>query len=353
MQRAIVQSDQAAVLVQTSKRPVPTPGPGQVLIRTAAVALNPCDWKMSSAFPTPGAGCGSDYAGRVVHVGNAVTNLEEGDRVAGAVHANNPISPESGAYAEYSIVDADQLWRVPDTMSWAEAATIGLCGIGTVGMAAWRNLDLPGTPETPSNKHEWVLVYGASAANGTMAVQTLKRSGFRVIATCSPHNFGMVESFGAEKVLDYRSPTCAEDIRTHTRNNLKYAMDIIADAKSLRTCYAAMGRAGGRYVGFELVPEELADLRKTIQASWVLGIRMSGREIALERGYGFPADADLREFGCDLARRVEGWARRGEIRAHPAVIHNDGLDGIIAGVERLRQREVSGQKLVYLIQGDL
>lgn len=159
----------------------------------------------------------------------------------------------------------------------------------------------------------------------------------------------MVTSFGADKVLDYHSATCAQDIRNYTENNLTYAMDIIADAKSVRACYAALGRAGGRYVGFELVPEELTALRKTIQASWVLGIRMSGREIALERGYGFPANAELREFGCDLARRVEGWAYRGEIRPHPAIIHRDGLDGIITGIEKLRQRQVSGQKLVYLI----
>lgn len=175
LQRAIIQSDHAGALIQTSKRPIPTPGPNQALIKTAAVALNPCDWKMSTAFPTPGAGCGSDYAGSVVSLGSAVTDLREGDRVAGAVHANNPVSPESGAYAEYSVVDVDQLWRIPDSMSWAEAATIGLCGIGTVGMAAWYNLNLPGTPEKPSTKNEWILVYGASTANGTVAVQTLKR----------------------------------------------------------------------------------------------------------------------------------------------------------------------------------
>lgn len=107
-----------------------------------------------------------------------------------------------------------------------------------------------------------------------------------MLASCSPHNVGLVEGFGAEKAFDYTCPTAAEDIRAYTGNSLEYVMDIIADAKSLKLCYAAMGRAGGRYVGFEFVPDELAALRKTIKASWVLGIRLTGGEIVLDKGYG-------------------------------------------------------------------
>ncbi|KAF5131218.1 Trans-enoyl reductase ccsC [Metarhizium anisopliae] len=347
--RAIIQSEHGGTLTQTFAREVPSPGPNQVLVRTAAVALNPSDWKMLSACPCPGAGCGSDYAGRVVRLGSCVTHLAQGDRVSGAVHANNPVDPSSGAYAEYSAVDASQLWKIPDAMPWTDAAAIGLCCIGTVGMAAWRNLELPGTPEEPSSKSEFVFVHGGNTANGTMAIQLLKLSGFRVLASCSPHNFKLVEDFGAEKAFDYTSPTAAEDIRAYTANSLEYVMDIIADAKSLKLCYAAMGRAGGRYVGFEFVPDELAALRKTIKASWVLGIRLTGGEIVLDKGYGYPANAELRDWGRRLFRRVESWVREGKIRPHPSVVHEYGLDGIIDGVERLRRREVSGCKLVYVI----
>ncbi|KAI1177828.1 putative zinc-binding dehydrogenase family oxidoreductase [Nemania sp. FL0916] len=349
LQRAIIQVDDIGTFGQVYDRPIPIPKPGHVLIKIAAVALNPCDWKMSSAFPKKGASCGSDFAGCVAQLGEGVTNLAVGDRVAGAVHANNPINPASGAYAEYATVDSQHVWPIPSGMIWGEAATIGLCGIGSVGMAAWHNLRLTGTPEAPVEKAPFVLVYGGSSANGTVAIQLLKLSGYRVVTTCSPHNFKLVESLGAEKAFDYKSPTCAQDIKTYTSDKLKYVMDIIAEVRTLKLCYEAIGRAGGRYVGFELIPEELASLRKTVKASWVLGIRMTGDEIALGKGYGYPASEELYHWGRDLSRRVGEWIRDGKIKAHPQTVHLEGLDGIIEGIEQLRRKEVSGTKLVYVI----
>lgn len=168
------------------------------------------------------------------------------------------------------------------------------------------------------------------------------------MTTCSPKNFALVESFGAERAFDYHSSTCAEDIRAYTKNSLQYALDIITDARSLRLCYAAIGRAGGRYVGFELIPDELlANMRTTVRASWVLGIRMSGKEIALDRGYGSAADPELRVWGCELFRRMEKLINEGKIKPHPPSVNNGGLERVIEGVERMKRKEVSGEKLVY------
>lgn len=131
---------------------------------------------------------------------------------------------------------------------------------------------------------------------------------------------------------------------------MAYVVDIIADMKSLRQCYASIGRAGGRYVGFELVPDELAGLRKTVKASWVLGIRMSGTEIGLDRGYGSPPDPELRAWGCELFKRMEKLIWEGKIRPHPIELHEkSGFEGIVAGVAKMKQREVSGKKLVYML----
>ncbi|KAK4463580.1 Trans-enoyl reductase mycC [Cladorrhinum samala] len=365
-QRALVQSSTSGVLALTETRPVPQPLPDQVLIRVAAVALNPCDWKMPTNFPCSGAGVGSDYSGTIVQVGSAVSvspPLKIGDRVAGAVHASNCLNPQSGSFAEYLVVAADMLWRVPDSMSFSEAAAIGWCVLGTVGLATLhpRHLGLPGTPEQPfvaadEAKRPWALVYAGSTASGTMAIQILRLSGFRVVTTCSPANFSLVESYGAEKAFDYHSPSLAQDVRAYTRNNLAYVVDIIADANSLRQCYASIGRAGGRYVGFELVPDELAAAmgRKTVKASWVLGIRMSGSEIALDRGYGSAADPELQAWGVALFKRMEKLIWDGKIRPHPIQVDDkSGLDGVVAGVEKLRNREVSGMKLVYTFQSSI
>lgn len=173
------------------------------------------------------------------------------------------------------------------------------------------------------------------------------RSGFKVIATCSPKHFALVESYGTEKAFDYNSPTCAEDIRSYTKNTLQYVIDIIAEVKTTRLCYAAIGRAGGRYVGFELIPDELVkDMRKTVKPDWVLGITMSGSEIAIGGGYDSKPNPELREFGCKWFRRVEALLHKGEIRHHPLSLQKGGLAAVIAGVERMQRREISGEKLV-------
>ena len=161
----------------------------------------------------------------------------------------------------------------------------------------------------------------------------------------------MVESYGAEKAFDYSSPTCAEDIRSYTKNTLQYVIDIIAEVKTTRHCYAAIGRAGGRYVGFELIPDELVkDMRKTVKPDWVLGIAMSGSEIAIGGGYGSKADPELRVFGCEWFRRVEALIHNGKIRSHPVSLQKGGLVAVIAGVQRMQRREVFGEKLVFRLE---
>ncbi|KAL8880456.1 MAG: hypothetical protein Q9198_002136 [Flavoplaca austrocitrina] len=352
-QRAIVQGEDAGSLVLLEKSPLPKLLPGQVLIKPAAVALNPCDWKMPTNFPCPGAVDGSDFSGTVVALGSDLArDIKLGDRVAGAVHASNSLNPSSGAFAEYLAAYADQVWKMPDSMDWDAGAAIGWCVTGTVGLALFRSLKLPGSPEQPVQKPMYALVYGGSTASGTMAIQMLRLSGYKVITTCSPKNFALVQSYGAEKGFDYNSPSCAEDIRTYTKNTLQYAVDIIAEVKSIRLCYLAIGRAGGRYVGFELIPEDLVkDMRKTIKPDWVLGITMSGNEIAIGGGYGSKPNPELRRFGCEWFLRVEALIHAGKVRAHPIKLLQGGLSGVIAGVAMMERRQVSGEKLVYRLDG--
>ena len=176
-QNAIIQAmEPAGSLLLRTDSPLPELLPGQVLIKTAAVALNPCDWKMPTNFPCPGAVDGSDFSGTVVALGPELgrQDIEVGDRVSGAVHASNSLNPSSGAFAEYLAAYADQLWKMPDDLGWEDAAAIGWCVVGTIGLAMFRSLRLPGSPEEPAKKPLYVLVYGGSTASGTMAIQMLR-----------------------------------------------------------------------------------------------------------------------------------------------------------------------------------
>jgi hypothetical protein len=95
-----------------------------------------------------------------------------------------------------------------------------------------------------------------------------------------------VEQYGAEKAFNYRSPPCGEEIKAHTKYTLEYALDIITEAKTIRQCHAAIGCGGGRYIGFELLPEKLiATMRISVKPTWVMGLKVTGVELELPGGY--------------------------------------------------------------------
>jgi len=153
--------------------PVPKIRPDYILVKTAAVALNPTDWKTIDRIEAPNATVGCDYSGVVEDVGPKVNaSFKKGDRVAGFVHGGNAVQPEDGAFGEYVVAKAGLQLKVPDGVSFEEAATLGV-GITTIGQGLYQSLGLP-LPDSPSKEKFPVLIYGASTATGTLAVQFVK-----------------------------------------------------------------------------------------------------------------------------------------------------------------------------------
>ena len=176
----------------------------------------------------------------------AAGRLKIGDRVAGGADGMEPLRPQSGAFAEYVSVDGGMTLEMPDDMSFEVGAGMAL-RIATSAMALFHSLQLPSSLlEKPTEEHFDVLVYGGATSTGTMAIQLLKRCGLRVITTCSPRNFDLVRSYGADTCFDYRSPTCGADIRAFTNNSLEYALDCITEESTMKICYQALGRCGGK-----------------------------------------------------------------------------------------------------------
>ncbi|TFY75084.1 hypothetical protein EWM64_g8928 [Hericium alpestre] len=112
---AIVQPDKT-VAVQTV--PVTPPGPGEVLIKVAVAAQNPSDWKtIHWGMVKPGQGVGSDFAGRVVALGDGVHDVKLGERVAGwQVPAEGDLNA-STAYREYTTITSAPLIHIPNNVS--------------------------------------------------------------------------------------------------------------------------------------------------------------------------------------------------------------------------------------------
>ena len=174
------------------------------------------------------------------------------------------------------------------------------------------------------------------------------RCGFPTITTCSPHNFELVKSYGADKVYDYKSPDCAQQIRSDTGNLLEYTIDCFAEDSSMRFCYAAMGRAGGHYTALNPYNDLLAT-RKVITPDWVLATRIAGDGSSWPAPYACEPEPRLLEMAKPLFKRIQRLLDGGKIRSHSVKLEDGGLPGVLDGVKKIRKGEVSGQKLVYAL----
>lgn len=156
-------------------------------------------------------------------------------------------------------------------------------------------------------------------------------------------------SYGAEKAFDYHDPNSAAEIRALTRNALSYALDCFCEGSSMKFCYAALGRAGGRYTTLEPYSEH-SHTRKMVKPEWVLGPAILGQDVGWKDPYGVKANPDIHAFGVEWFACAQRMLDRGELRPHPAKVSDGvGFAGILDGIESLSRKEVSGQKLVYRV----
>ncbi|KAM0544848.1 hypothetical protein ACHAPJ_011593 [Fusarium lateritium] len=323
--------------------PLPQLRDDYVLVKTKAVAINPADWKSIDYIATPGETVGCDYSGVVVEVGARVRkDIRPGDRVAGMVHGSNASSHEDGAFAEYVMAKGDLSISIPDDMTFGAAATMG-AGIVTVGQSLYQSLALPLPKATP--RDTFVLIYGGSTATGSLAIQFAKLSGLKVVTTCSPRHETWIRELGADYVFDYKSPTCAADIRKVTNSRLAHAFDTIASKDTAQMCCDAIGSEGGIYTSLEPVPE-LPRLDVINKSTMVFSAIGEGFQIA---GNDVPASPADYEFACKFTKLAQDLLFQNEFQVHPVSLQSGGLDKVLDGVNKLREGSVSGVKLVYTI----
>ena len=199
----------AREVLQFGELPTPTPGHGQALVRIRASGVNPSDVGMRGggagpmAYPriTPN----SDGAGIVEAVGPGVAPVWVGKRVWFYNGQRN--GRAFGSAAEYIELDTDLLTELPDGVSFAEGATLGIpC------MTAHRALFLAGPVQGRT-----VLVTGGAGAVGHYAVQLAKWAGATVIATASsPDKLERARAGSADHVIDYRRDDVAARVRDLT-----------------------------------------------------------------------------------------------------------------------------------------
>ncbi|MCJ1467958.1 hypothetical protein MMC07_006584 [Pseudocyphellaria aurata] len=343
-QRGIqIQGPKSAKVV--SDLPIPKLRDEYIIVKVAAVALNPADWMTIEYATGRGGLSGCDYAGTVEEVGGAVVNgLKKGDRVAGFTNGGDDDNHENGSFAEHIAAKGDVQLKIPDRLSFEDAATLGL-GVVTVGQGLYQSLGLPLPTEATDKNLSSVLIYGGSTATGSLAIQFAKLSGLKVFTTCSPRNFDLVKSLGADFVFDHSSESCASEIRKASQDSIQHVFDCISTDASAKICADSVGPQGGKYSALLRVQNFP---REDITTAMTFAATALGEPFQL--GFGaFPAVKADYDFAVKFVRLATELLAEGKLKAHPADVRHGGLDGILDGLRDLQEKKVSGSKLVYQI----
>ena len=331
---------------------IPTLSSQEILVKVHAVALNPTDFKHIDIISPRNAIIGCDYAGVVTSVGKeAPGGWKVGDRVAGTVHGG--LFPDRGSFAEYLKVDGDLAWKIPDGIKDEEAATYGVSAV-TAMLALNARLGLPWADEavevegdnndaqrTPNART--ILIYAGSTCAGLFHVQLAKLAGYTVVATASPHSFDLVKSYGADTVYDYKSASAVQNIIS-AFPNISSAVDCYSEGKSTEFCAKVLKAAGGGKV------ITLLDMGKSstpgVEYEMILAYTLFGRPFAWLQPVGpkfaaIPSDRTaLAHFYANLPSLIS------KLKPPPIRLIDGGFDGILMGLDELRQGKVSGSKLV-------
>ncbi|KAF9465716.1 chaperonin 10-like protein [Collybia nuda] len=339
--KAVVTTGDGGVVLKTDVL-VPTPGPGQILVKVVAAAQNPSEWMTLAFINTPDIVLGRDFAGIVEEIGPDVPHglRVVGERVAGFI--NGAMTKElGGTFAEYCLAEAQILVTIPATLSFEDAAGIGLAGF-TACQALWQNQDLP-TPLNPTSNPFPILIWGGASAVGQYAVQLAKLSGLQVITTASPKNHELLKGLGADAVFDYRDPEVSNKIRQFSGDKLAHAVDCIATGDTPALVSTSFGSDGG-YVAL-VMPGDIP--RTDVKGEFSLVYTLFGK--AFDFPMPYPAYPKHFELGKKFGIILNSLLRDERLKTTPVKLVPNGLVDAQKWIQYQKDGNVSAEKITYRI----
>ena len=279
--KAYVYGANGAALTEIDK---PKPAGAQVLVRVRACGMNRADLGMIAGHVHGAAGgigtvLGMEFAGEVAGLGPDATAVKIGDRVMGS---------GGGAYAEYAIADHGRLLPIPQSMSFEEGATL------TLGLTTMHNAVVTVGALQPGQS---VLVQGASAGVGLMAMQIAKFKGAKLVigSSTDPAKRAKLPEYGADLAIDSNDAGWTDQVLNATDGK---GVDLIIDqvsGKLINQNLAAtrvlgrivnVGRLGGTRGDFDF------DLHAARRISYI-GVTFRTRSIEEIRDIFTKVKADL------------------------------------------------------------
>lgn len=282
--------------------PVPAPGPGQILVRTAASAVNPVDLLVRSGALAEHIGhpfplvLGWDLSGTVAEVGAGVERFTVGDRV---VAMSAQLATGIGTHAEYVALDAAIAAPAPRTADLVHAAALPLGGL-----TAYQALEKAGL-----KTGETLLVSGAVGAVGGFAVQLAASRGVHVVALARAEDAALARELGAETVLRSDEPVPAG------------IADVLLETAGIAPRVIGAVRDGGRAVSVYAPEPPQAERGITVLPSFV---EQDGDQLAVlgelvDQGVLTLRVAEVGDFsfGPEAHRRLAAGGTRGKLLLTP------------------------------------
>ncbi|TFK36705.1 chaperonin 10-like protein [Crucibulum laeve] len=334
-QKALLLKEKFGELV-VDERPVPQPGPEQILVKIKSTALNPVDWKIQKygvfieKFP---AVLGSDIAGDVVAIGSDVKEWVTGDKVffQGTYREGNDYT----SFQQYVLGVPSLAAKIPSGSSYDEAAAIPVAlacayvglyhhnpyGLGIEAPHKDAQANYAGTP---------IVVLGGSSSVGQLVIQLAKLSGFSpIIATASTKHIDVLKSLGATDIIDRQIPvsSLSDEVKKVTDKAIKIVFDAVAVPDTQKAGFDLLA-PGGQIAIVQQPSVESTDDKTVI------------------RVFGSPSAEHTIPLLTGLYGAITQWLEDGFIKPNKVEVLPGGLAGIIGGLKRLERGDVSGEKLV-------
>ncbi|OBR04387.1 Alcohol dehydrogenase GroES-like domain-containing protein [Colletotrichum higginsianum IMI 349063] len=344
MKEAIVNTD---ISVTVKDSPVPTPGPGELLVKVIVSGTNPKDWKLPHMLQAA-SNSGDDVAGTVEAVGAEVYEFAKGDRVAGF----HVMRTEHGSFAEYAIVPAFSTFHIPRGISYEEAATVPLAAY-TAATALFHSLELPSPWDRTRAQKTPVIIYGVSTAIGAFGVKLAKKAGLHPLIAVGSKNSAFVtpllEEDKGDVFLDYTQFDSQDKLAEKLREVIKdtgLPCFRVFDTVSEKGSFEMLGKA------IAGPPEEGTGFRPRVTT--VLpgkdfsAIDKSVEVVVTMVGHVHEEEGEGRLFGLVWARVFAEGLRTGWMKAHPYEVI-EGLQGVERALKGLQNGTVRAKKMVIRV----
>ncbi|WP_294748506.1 NADP-dependent oxidoreductase [uncultured Exiguobacterium sp.] len=279
----------------------PVIGPDDVLIEVYAASVNPVDWKLREGYLRQMLSyemplvIGWDVAGVIQEVGANVSDLQIGDAVF-----SRPEIARQGTYAEYVAVDAHLVVKKPESLSFAEAASLPL-----VSHTAWQVM-FEVMDAKPGDR---IFIGAGSGGVGTVAIQLAKANGLYVITSTSTKNVDWVKALGADEVIDYKQENPADRVR-----DVDFVFDTMGGDKQGELYQ--MLKTNGMLVSISTPPDEEQAKQHNARSAYVFmqptGERLQHIAKAVERGELQPVVDRI--FDLDQIKEAHDYGEEGHAK---------------------------------------